>query len=248
MGIVDTFLHIDDKLNTLVQQYGPWVYGILFLVIFAETGFVVTPFLPGDSLLFAAGLLAHAEGGIQLHWLVIVLVSAAVLGDNTNYAIGRFLGPRIFKGDKARFFNKAHLDRTHAYFDKYGGKTLILARWMAFVRTFAPFVAGLGQMEYLKFLSYSVIGGSIWVVSLTTAGFLLADVPGVKEHLLYVIIGIVVLSIPLALFEVWKEKKRAKSEKTAVGEPPAENSENPQEVAVASHGSSRPGDEPPADA
>jgi membrane-associated protein len=213
MDIVQRFLHVDQQLHDLVQMYGPWIYGILFVVIFAETGFVVTPFLPGDSLLFAAGLLAHGPGGIELHWLVIVLLSAAVLGDNTNYFIGRWIGPHLFRNENSKIFKRSHLDRTHAYFEKYGGKTLIIARWLAIVRTFAPFVAGMGKMEYPKFLAYSVIGGSVWVVTLTTAGYLSANIPWIKDNMQWAILAIIFLSLPLAFLEAWKERRKAAKEK-----------------------------------
>jgi len=198
-GLVDIFLHLDTHLTQFVATYGGWVYALLFLIVFAETGLVVTPFLPGDSLLFAAGALA-AAGGLNV-WAVIALLSvAAVLGDAVNYAAGRFVGPRVFSAtDRSsglhRLLNREHLQRTHAFFEKYGGKAVILGRFVPIVRTFVPFVAGAGAMTYARFAVYNVVGGLIWVGICTLAGYAFGTVPIVKNNFSLFALGIVFVSV-----------------------------------------------------
>jgi len=213
--LLDTILHIGDKIPELIAQYGPWIYGILGGVIFAETGLVIMPFLPGDSLIFAAGVFTTDKGGLNLFLMGLCLMTAAVLGDNVNYWIGRKLGKRLFSKEKSRIFNKNNLEKTEKFFERYGGKALILARWVAIVRTFAPFVAGMGQMPYRKFLTYSIAGGAIWVWTLIFAGHFLGKIPWVQEHLEIVILIVVFATIPLALFEAYREKKKAAREAAA---------------------------------
>ncbi len=198
---IDIILHLDKHLAVLVQQYGLWIYGILFFIIFAETGFVVFPFLPGDSLLFVAGALAAiGEGGMDLSTLCGVLLAAAVLGNMVNYQIGRFIGPKVFHWENSRFFNKAALEKTHAFYEKHGGKTLVMSRFLPLFRTFAPFVAGIGAMSYAKFALFNLIGAAAWVLSLCLAGFWLGNMPWVKANLSLLIIGIIVVSlIPVAI-------------------------------------------------
>jgi len=198
-GLVDIFLHLDKHLTQFVATYGGWVYALLFLIVFAETGLVVTPFLPGDSLLFAAGALA-AAGGLNV-WAVIALLSvAAVLGDAVNYAAGRFVGPRVFSAtDRSsglhRLLNREHLQRTHAFFEKYGGKAVVLGRFVPIVRTFVPFVAGAGAMTYARFAVYNVVGGLIWVGICTLAGYGFVTVPIVKNNFSLFALGIVFVSV-----------------------------------------------------
>ena len=203
----DLLVHLDVHLGSLLQQYGAWVYLILFLIVFCETGLVVTPFLPGDSLLFVSGAL-WAAAGMDLHALVIVLVGAALLGDNCNYWIGRYLGPRVFRWERSRFFNRAALDRTRGFYDRHGGKTVIMARYVPLVRTFAPFVAGIGRMPYVRFIAFSVAGAFLWVVSLTFAGYFLGNMPVVRQNLSVVILGIIALSLVPVALEVLKARAR----------------------------------------
>ncbi|MBL0352633.1 MAG: DedA family protein [Candidatus Dechloromonas phosphoritropha] len=198
---IDIVLHLDKHLALLVQQYGLWIYGILFVIIFSETGFVVTPFLPGDSLLFVAGALAAlGEGGMDIFVLMGVLSSAAILGNTVNYHVGRYLGPKVFHWENSRFFNRDALVKTHAFYEKHGGKTLIISRFLPLFRTFAPFVAGIGAMSYTKFTIFNLIGAIAWVVSLCLAGYWLGNLPWVKTNLSLIIIGIIVLSlIPIGI-------------------------------------------------
>lgn len=199
LPFVDLILHLDRHLDLLLAHYGVWVYGILFLIIFCETGLVVTPFLPGDSLLFVAGALA-ARGGLDIAVLVGVLFVAAVAGDNLNYWIGRGIGPRVFRWEKSRFFNRAAFDKTHAYFEHHGGKTIILARFMPLIRTFAPFVAGVGRMSYRRYLPLDIAGGGLWIGSLTVGGYLFGNLAWVKTNLSLVVLGIVAVSLlPVAI-------------------------------------------------
>ena len=193
---IDIVLHLDKYLAVLVQQYGLWIYGILFVIIFAETGFVVTPFLPGDSLLFVAGALAAlGEGGVDIFVLMGVLAAAAILGNTVNYHIGRFLGPKVFHWENSRFFNRDALVKTHAFYEKHGGKTLVMSRFLPIFRTFAPFVAGIGSMSYAKFTLFNLIGALSWVVSLCLAGYWLGNVAWVKQNLSLIIVGILVASV-----------------------------------------------------
>lgn len=198
---IDIVLHLDKHLAVLVQQYGVWIYAILFVIIFAETGFVVTPFLPGDSLLFVAGALAAiGEGGMDIGVLVAVLLAGAILGNMVNYQIGRFLGPKVFQWESSRFFNKAALEKTHAFYEKHGGKTLVISRFLPLFRTFAPFVAGIGAMTYARFTLFNLIGAFGWVVSLTLLGYWFGNLPWIKQNLSAVIVGIIVVSLlPVAI-------------------------------------------------
>ena len=204
--IIDFVLHLDTHLSGLIQTYGLWTYGILFLIIFLETGFVVTPFLPGDSLLFAAGSFA-ANGALKLGWLLVILSAAAILGDTINYWIGHFVGPKVFSREKTRFFRKEHLDRTHQFYEKYGAETIIIARFIPIVRTFAPFVAGIGRMSYWKFVSYNVIGGIGWVVLFVLGGYFFGNMPVVKKNFGLVIIAIIVISMIPAFTEFLRHRR-----------------------------------------
>ncbi len=206
---IDIVLHLDVHLAQLLQQYGGWVYGILFAIIFCETGLVVTPFLPGDSLLFVAGALAATaagvtppDGGLEIGPLIGVLLAAAVLGDNTNYAIGRWAGSRILAWKPSRFFNRAAFDKAHAFYERHGGKTLAIARFLPLMRTFAPFVAGVARMTYPRFFVMDFAGGTLWVVSLSLAGYWFGNLPLVRNNLSLVILGIVALSL-IPVFVAW---------------------------------------------
>lgn len=199
------FVHLDDHLLWFVQQYGGWIYLLLFLIVFCETGLVVTPFLPGDSLLFVAGTIA-AAGGMNVHVLAGLLVIAAILGDSVNYALGRYLGPRVFRHENAWLLRREYLDRTNRFFARHGGKTIILARFVPIVRTYAPFVAGIGHMGYARFLAFNVAGALIWVLLLTYAGYFFGNLPAVKDNLSLVILLIVFLSISPALIEILRAK------------------------------------------
>lgn len=206
-GFLDIVLHLDKHLALLVQQYGAWIYAILFVIVFSETGFVVTPFLPGDSLLFVAGALA-ALGGMDIVLLLAVLTIAAVLGNMVNYQVGRYLGPRVFQWEQSRFFNKAALQKTHAFYEKHGGKTLVISRFLPLFRTFAPFVAGIGAMNYARFTLFNLIGGLSWVMSLTLAGYWFGNLPWIKQNLSLVIVAIIVISL-LPVFAGWLQHRRA---------------------------------------
>lgn len=196
---IDIFLHLDVYLGQLVASYGTWVYAILFAVIFCETGLVVMPFLPGDSLLFVAGAVA-ATGGMDPYLLMGALMAAAILGDSTNYFIGRFIGEKLFSNPDSKIFRRDYLDRTHAFYERHGGKTVTLARFVPIVRTFAPFVAGVGEMSYVRFLGFSVLGTLLWVGGLVTLGYQFGNVDFIKKNLSLVLIGIVALSfLPAAL-------------------------------------------------
>ncbi|MCO6453436.1 MAG: DedA family protein [Caldilineales bacterium] len=208
--ILGFFLHLDEYLVEVVQNYGVWTYLILFLIIFMETGFVVTPFLPGDSLLFAAGALA-AQGALDLGILLIVLSAAAILGDTVNYWIGHFIGPRAFSGN-IRFLKKEYLDRTHRFYEKHGGKTIILARFVSIVRTFAPFVAGVGAMTYPRFITFNVVGGVLWVSIFTVAGYLFGTIPFVQKNFELVVVAIILISVLPMLFEYIKARREALGE------------------------------------
>lgn len=203
---VDIILHLDKHLAVLLADYGTWIYAILFMIIFCETGLVVTPFLPGDSLLFVAGALA-ATGGMDIQILCATLLVAAVLGDNLNYWIGRSIGPRVFRWEQSRLFNRAAFDKTHAYFEKHGGKTIIIARFLPIVRTFAPFVAGVAKMTYSRYLPLDFLGGCIWIFSLTLGGYLFGNIPFIKNNLSFVILGIIALSL-LPIFIGWLRHRR----------------------------------------
>ena len=207
----DLLVHLDRHLAALLEQYGAWLYLLLFMIIFCETGLVVTPFLPGDSLLFIAGALA-AGGGIDVHLLALLLVAAAVLGNSVNYSIGRFIGPKVFHWEDSRFFNKRALERAHAFYEKHGGKTIVITRFVPILRTFAPFVAGIARMNYLSFTAYNVAGALAWVLSLLYAGYWFGNVPFVKQNLTWVILGIIVLSLVPLAFEYFRHRlRRAKA-------------------------------------
>lgn len=203
---IDIILHLDKHLALMVAQYGTWIYAILFFIIFAETGFVVTPFLPGDSLLFVAGALA-ALGGMEIWILVAVLSSGAVLGNMLNYQIGRYLGPKVFQWENSRIFNKAALLKTHAFYEQHGGKTLVLSRFLPLFRTFAPFVAGMGAMPYSRFTFFNLIGGLGWVFSLCFAGYWFGNLPWIRQNLSVVIVAIVAISLLPALIGYLKHRK-----------------------------------------
>ncbi|ELP23586.1 DedA protein [Pantoea agglomerans 299R] len=212
--LVDFILHIDVHLAELVAQYGIWIYAILFLILFCETGLVVTPFLPGDSLLFVAGALAALPGNdLNVHIMVALLVVAAVLGDAVNYTIGRLFGERLFSNPNSKIFRRSHLDKTHAFYARHGGKTIILARFVPIVRTFAPFVAGMGHMSYRHFALFNVTGALLWVLLFSYAGYLFGDLPVVQENLKLLIVGIIVVSILPGVIEVWRHRRQAKQQK-----------------------------------
>lgn len=206
MEAVEFLLHLDQHLSAIIDAFGIYTYIILFLIIFAETGFVVTPFLPGDSLLFVVGTLAGS--GFLNIWIVYSsLLLAAILGDSINYWIGHHIGPKIFAKENSRLFNKAYLEKTREFYAKHGGKTIILARFLPIIRTFAPFVAGVGKMHYSTFIFYNITGGFIWVTSLTFAGYFFGGLPFVKENFEYAVIGIIVISIMPMIIEYIKHKK-----------------------------------------
>lgn len=205
-AFVDLVLHLDTHLMALVQDYGVWVYGILFLIIFAETGLVFAPFLPGDSLLFVAGALCGL-GALQLHWLMPLLMLAAFTGDNTNYWIGRLVGMRLFHRLKGRFIKREHLDKTHAFYEKHGGKTILFARFMPIIRTFAPFVAGIGVMRYRLFVLFSALGSLAWISSLTLAGYFFGNIPVVKNNLTLIVLAVILVSFLPALIEFIRHRR-----------------------------------------
>jgi membrane-associated protein len=211
---VDFFLHLDQHLAEVIQRYGPSTYALLFLIVFLETGLVVTPLLPGDSLLFAAGSFAGL-GVLRLWPLFFLLCAAAILGDTVNYAIGARLGPRVFHYPKSRFFNPEHLKKTHAFYEKYGGKTIIIARFVPIVRTFAPFVAGIGAMSYARFLGYNVIGGVLWVSVCLFSGYFFGNLPLVKQNFSLVVIAIVFISLLPAVIEYLRHRAEAKRKAAA---------------------------------
>ncbi|EEG23350.1 hypothetical protein A7P85_00935 [Eikenella corrodens] len=204
-SLIDFVLHIDQHLIELTQTYGLWIYAILFLIVFCETGLVVTPFLPGDSLLFAAGAVA-ALGGMNVHIAAALLLAAAVIGDAVNFAIGKYFGEKLFAKPDSRVFKREYLDKTHAFYEKYGGKTIILARFVPIVRTFAPFVAGMGNMHYGRFIRYNIIGALMWVGLLTYAGYFFGELPVVKNNFGLVVIGIIVVSVLPMAVEIAKAK------------------------------------------
>ena len=204
-SLIDFILHIDQHLIELTQTYGLWIYAILFLIVFCETGLVVTPFLPGDSLLFAAGAVAALDG-MNVHMAAALLLAAAVIGDAANFAIGKYFGEKLFAKPDSRVFKREYLDKTHAFYEKYGGKTIILARFVPIVRTFAPFVAGMGNMHYGRFIRYNIIGALVWVGLLTYAGYFFGELPVVKNNFGLVVIGIIVVSVLPMVVEIAKAK------------------------------------------
>lgn len=212
--LVNIFLHLDEVLITVIDDYGVLTYALLFLVIFMETGFVITPFLPGDSLLFAAGALAaRPNSPLHIVGLFFLLAIAAIGGDTINYWIGHTIGPRVFSGN-VRFLKKEYLDRTHAFYEKHGGKTIILARFVPIIRTFAPFVAGVGSMTYGRFISYNFFGGILWVIIFIFAGYFFGNIPVVEKNFSLVIIAVIAISVMPAVIEYLRERKRSASGQT----------------------------------
>jgi len=207
--LIDFVLHLDKHLASLVSTYGTWTYGILCLVLFCETGLVVTPFLPGDSLLFAVGTIA-STGALDVRVLFPLLSAAVFVGDSTNYWIGRVVGPRVFHADTGRFLNKRHLERTHQFYEKHGGKTIVFARFLPFVRTFAPFVAGIGRMNYGHFLLYSIFGGFFWVGLFVHAGYWFGNIPFVKKNFSLVIIAIILISMIPPFIEYMRHRNASR--------------------------------------
>ena len=207
--VIDFILHIDQHLTALSAQYGMWIYAILFLIIFCETGLVATPFLPGDSLLFAAGGIA-AVGGMNIHIMVLILLVAAILGDAVNFMIGKYFGAKLFSNPDSKIFRRAYLEKTHAFYEKHGGKTIIIARFVPIVRTFAPFVAGMGDMHYGRFIRYNIIGALAWVLLFSYLGYFFANIPLVKNNLGLVLGAIIVISILPSVIEIVRAKYAAK--------------------------------------
>ncbi len=205
---IDFILHVDKYLEAFVQNYGVWVYALLFLVIFVETGVVVMPFLPGDSLLFVVGAMCGV--GLMSYPLAVgLLLAAAILGNQSNYTIGRFLGPKVFQWEDSRFFNKRAFDQAHAFYEKYGGITIVAARFMPFLRTFAPFVAGVAQMTRAKFTFFDVLGGTLWVAGIITVGYFFGNIPFVKAHLDKIILAMIFIPGLFVLFGAWKARRKA---------------------------------------
>jgi len=213
--IIDFVIHLDKYLGVILENAGLWSYLVFFAVIFAETGLVVTPFLPGDSLVFTLGALAAVpDSPLQIGWVFVVLSAAAILGDSANYAVGKYLGSIILKKQGAWFLKKEHIERTHRFYEKYGSKTIVLARFVPIVRTFAPFVAGVGRMSYPHFLTYNVVGGFLWITLFAFGGYFFGNTPVVQKNFGLVIIAIIIISILPAVIEVWKERRRPPVEET----------------------------------
>lgn len=204
--LIDLFLHLDKHLDVIFRDYGIWTYFLLALVVFCETGLVVTPFLPGDSLLFAAGALA-AGGALDVHMIALGLLIAAILGDTVNYHVGKFIGPKVFEKKDSRVFKKEYLDRTQSFYDRFGGKTIVIARFVPIVRTFAPFLAGVGKMNYKYFLTYNIVGAVLWVGLIVYAGYFFGELPFVKKNFSIVVLGIIFVSILPAIIEVLRARK-----------------------------------------
>lgn len=205
---IDFFIHLDKYLPVIINSFGIWAYVLVFLVVFCETGLVVTPILPGDSLLFALGTFA-ALGSLNIQALLILLCAAAIAGDTVNYTIGHFIGPKVFHFEDSRFFKKEYLQRTHAFYEKHGGKTIIIARFMPIIRTFAPFVAGIGAMSYSKFILYNIVGGVAWVCFCLLCGYFFGNIPTVKNNYTLVIIAIVIISVLPGFIEYWRQRHKA---------------------------------------
>ncbi|RCW64794.1 DedA family protein [Pseudorhodoferax soli] len=216
--LIDFILHVDVHLETFVRNYGTWVYALLFLIIFVETGVVVMPFLPGDSLLFVVGALCGL-GLMSLPIAMAVLIVAAILGDQCNYSIGRFFGPKVFQWEDSRFFNKKAFNQAHAFYERYGGVTIILARFMPFIRTFAPFVAGVAEMSRAKFSAYNVAGALIWVLGICTAGYFLGGLPWVKANLDKIIWAMIFIPGVIAIYGGWKAKRQAERDAAGAATP-----------------------------
>jgi len=218
--LIDLFLHLDKHLNDVISQYGGWTYLILFLIVFCETGLVVTPILPGDSLLFAAGTFA-ALGSLNVFWVFVLISIAAIAGDTVNYWVGYWIGPKIFHRENVRFLNKKHLERTHAFYEKYGGKTIVLARFVPIVRTFAPFVAGVGKMSYWRFITYNVFGGIAWVAICVFSGYYFGNLEIVKNNFSLVILAILVISVLPMVVEYLRHRIEPQSSNTKNAELPS---------------------------
>ena len=214
--LIDFILHIDRHIFEFVQQYGNWVYGLLFLIVFVETGVVIMPFLPGDSLLFLVGALA-GTGHLDLWIAMAVLWVAAVLGDQCNYSIGRYFGPKVFQWEDSRLFNKKAFDKAHNFYERYGGITIVLARFMPFIRTFVPFVAGVAEMSRAKFTFYNVLGATIWVGGIVVAGYLFGNIPWVQQNLQIIIWGLILVPGLIALYGAWKAGRADKAQVTQAG-------------------------------
>lgn len=211
--LLDFILHIDQHLIEIVQEYHTWTYAILFLIIFCETGLVVTPFLPGDSMLFVAGAITALPGvPLEVNILVLILFAAAVLGDSCNYMIGHFFGKRLFNNPDSKIFKRSHLEKTHEFYKKYGGKTIIIARFVPIVRTFAPFVAGMGKMHYYYFMMYNVVGGAFWVALFCYAGYFFGDLPFVQKNLKVLVVAIIFISLLPAIIEVMRERAKLRKQ------------------------------------
>ena len=206
MWLVDFILHIGDHLQELVNNYGNWIYAILFAIVFCETGLVVLPFLPGDSMLFAAGTIA-AVGDMNIFVLIGLLIVAAILGDFVNFEIGKHFGQKLFSNPNSKIFKQSYLQKTHDYYEKYGGRTIIIARFVPIVRTFAPFVGGMGNMNYAQFARYNIVGAVLWVVSFTTLGYFFGQLPFVKEHFSWIMIAIIVFSVVPMIVEIIRHRK-----------------------------------------
>ena len=211
-SVIDFILHIDQHLLVLSAQYGIWIYAILFTILFCETGLIVTPFLPGDSLLFAAGGIA-ALGCIDIHLMVMLLFAAAILGDALNFTVGKYFGGRLFANPDSKIFRREYLDKTHRFYERHGGKTIIIARFVPIVRTFAPFVAGMGKMHYAKFIRYNIIGGFLWVILFSYTGYFFANFPVVKNNLGLVMGCIIIVSILPGAVEIARAKLAVKSKR-----------------------------------
>lgn len=201
-------LHLDKYINVLIQNYGTWTYLIFFIIIFCETGLVVTPILPGDSLLFVAGAFA-ATGSLKMEWLVVLLSLAAILGDTINYWVGNFIGPRVFQMENSRVFKKEYLDRTHEFYEKYGPITIVIGRFVPIIRTFAPFLAGVGSMTYGRFLTYNVVGGILWIAAFILGGYFFGNLPIVKNNFSLVIFAIIIISMIPTVIEYFRQRSRA---------------------------------------
>ena len=210
----DMLLHLDKYIDLLIRDYGMWTYLIFFIIVFCETGLVVTPFLPGDSLLFVAGTFA-ALGSLNLTWLLVILSAAAILGDTINYWIGNYIGPKVFQMQNSRVFRKEYLDRTHQFYEKYGPITIVIGRFIPIIRTFAPFLAGVGSMTYGKFLIYNVVGGILWIASFTLGGYFFGNLPFVKKNFTLVIVAIIVISVMPTVIEYLRQRRQAKAARTS---------------------------------
>jgi len=212
--VIDFILHIDVHLQAMVAQYGVWIYAILFLILFCETGLVVTPFLPGDSLLFVAGALAAIpDSALNVHLMALLLCVAAIVGDGVNYTIGRLFGDKLFSNPNSKIFRRSYLDKTHQFYERHGGKTIILARFVPIVRTFAPFVAGMGKMSYRHFALFNVVGGILWVVLFSYAGYFFGNLPAIQQNLHYLIIAIILVSVLPGVVEVLRHRRAARQQK-----------------------------------